>query len=174
MVTFMCYHCDRTLTKPQVDKHVKTQCRKPPSLICIDCKKMFSDNHVEHVSCLTEKQLYWGPYANGKKPQQQQQNTAKAEQNNQKQKEIENSKEIEEPKKEWKGWKKSIDSYIKSNQLEEVRMNEVKENLVSQFLSIYPEYEKEEAEQLFDEAIKKSNKYQVEYVGFIVKKVKQE
>lgn len=64
MVTFMCYHCDRTLTKPQVEKHVKTQCRKPPSLICIDCKKMFSNDHVGHVSCLSEKQLYWGQYAN--------------------------------------------------------------------------------------------------------------
>lgn len=25
---------------------------------------MFSNDHVDHVSCLSEKQLYWGPYAN--------------------------------------------------------------------------------------------------------------
>jgi cell growth-regulating nucleolar protein len=25
---------------------------------------MFTTNHVEHISCLSEKQLYWGPYAN--------------------------------------------------------------------------------------------------------------
>ncbi|CAD8120634.1 unnamed protein product [Paramecium sonneborni] len=172
MVTFMCYHCDRTLTKPQVDKHVKTQCRKPPSLICIDCKKMFSDNHVDHVSCLTEKQLYWGPYANGKKPQQQQ-NNPKQQQNNSKHKEQENTKESES-KQDWKGWRKSIDEFIKQNQQEEFRLNEVKEKLVQRFLSTFPEYEKEQAEQLFDDAIKQSSKYQVEYVGFIVKKVKQE
>ncbi|CAD8104024.1 unnamed protein product [Paramecium sonneborni] len=172
MVTFMCYHCDRTLTKPQVDKHVRTQCRKPPSLICIDCKKTFTNDHVEHVSCLTEKQLYWGPYANGKKPQQKQ-NNPQPQLDNTQQKEQENTKEIE-PKKNWKGWRKSIDEFIKQNVSDEVRLNEVKEKLVQRFLSIFPEYEKEQAEQLFDVAIKQSNKYQVEYVGFIVKKVKQE
>ena len=34
MVTFVCYHCDRTLKKKQVDGHIRF-CGQPTKLACI-------------------------------------------------------------------------------------------------------------------------------------------
>lgn len=34
MVTFVCYHCDKTLKKKQVDTHIRF-CGKPVKLACI-------------------------------------------------------------------------------------------------------------------------------------------
>ena len=63
MVTFVCYHCDRTLKKSQVEKH--TQCR-PFAFICIDCSTTFhGQDYKAHISCVTEQEKYFGDF--GKK-----------------------------------------------------------------------------------------------------------
>ena len=69
MVTFVCYHCDQTLKKNQVEKH--TRCR-PPAFICIDCSTTFhGSDHKAHTSCISEQDKHWGEFA--KKPQQKSQ-----------------------------------------------------------------------------------------------------
>lgn len=53
MVTFVCAHCDVTLKKKQVEKHVYGRCR-PSAFICIDCHVTFRGNdYINHISCLT-------------------------------------------------------------------------------------------------------------------------
>lgn len=68
MVQFICHNCDATLKKNQVDRH--TFC-KPAAFICLTCSNTFYGmEYKTHTSCLTEKQKYWGQYAEKKKPEQ--------------------------------------------------------------------------------------------------------
>ena len=63
MVTFVCYYCDVTLKKKQLEPHTY-QCGKPSKFICIDCHKTFEGNdYKSHISCITEEDKYFGQYA---------------------------------------------------------------------------------------------------------------
>lgn len=68
MVTFVCYHCDRTLKKKQVDPHIRI-CVKPAKLACIgktissDCKKWFDEKTQKaHISCISEQEMWHGQF----------------------------------------------------------------------------------------------------------------
>ncbi|KRX10594.1 hypothetical protein PPERSA_05414 [Pseudocohnilembus persalinus] len=99
MVTFVCYYCDQTLKKKQLNNH-QYQCQRPTKFICIDCKKTFiGGEHESHTNCMTEKEKYWGQYKDGvpgkQKPTQQQNNNNKNNNNNQqKQQQEEEEKKI--------------------------------------------------------------------------------
>lgn len=57
MPSFTCDHCQETLKKAQLDKHVM-RCH-PASFSCIDCYKTFRGNDYKaHTSCITEVEKY--------------------------------------------------------------------------------------------------------------------
>lgn len=60
MVFFVCEHCNATLKKNQVDKHVG-QCRNCWGVTCVDCSVTFTgDDFRAHTSCISEAQKYEG------------------------------------------------------------------------------------------------------------------
>ncbi|EAR92250.1 LYAR-type C2HC zinc finger protein (macronuclear) [Tetrahymena thermophila SB210] len=103
MVTFVCHHCDQTLKKKQLDKHV-FQCRRPAKFICIDCQNTFvGDEYKQHTQCMTEQEKYHGPYAKQNKNKQNQQQQQQQKQQQQKQAEAQKDTKVtaaEEQKEE--------------------------------------------------------------------------
>ncbi|KAL4439293.1 hypothetical protein ABPG74_016956 [Tetrahymena malaccensis] len=133
MVTFVCHHCDVTLKKKQLDKHV-FQCRRPSKFICIDCQNTFvGDEYKQHTQCMTEQEKYHGPYAQKNKnkqnqqQQQQQQQKQQQEKQAQAQKEtkavIEEQKEEQSQKKQDKADKKQMTQAAEENEQEEEQTN---------------------------------------------------
>ncbi|KAL4466489.1 hypothetical protein ABPG72_016630 [Tetrahymena utriculariae] len=128
MVTFVCHHCDQTLKKKQLDKHVY-QCSRPAKFICIDCQKIFvGDDYKSHTQCMTEQEKYHGPYQKqnkNKQNQQQQQQQQKQQQQKQVQAEkvtkaaAEEQKEEQAQKKQDKADKKQVTQTAQENEQEE-------------------------------------------------------
>jgi hypothetical protein len=58
MVFFVCEHCNETVKKNQVDKHV-LKCRNCYAVTCVDCSQSFYGNdYITHTVCVTEAEKY--------------------------------------------------------------------------------------------------------------------
>lgn len=58
MVFFVCEHCNETVKKNQVDKHV-LKCRNCYAVTCVDCSQTFYGNdYINHTVCVTEAEKY--------------------------------------------------------------------------------------------------------------------
>jgi len=58
MVFFVCEHCNETVKKNQVDKHV-LKCRNCYAVTCVDCSQTFYGNdYINHIICITEAEKY--------------------------------------------------------------------------------------------------------------------
>ncbi|KAM3146863.1 hypothetical protein pb186bvf_001017 [Paramecium bursaria] len=164
MVTFVCYNCNQTLKKPQAEKHLQ-QCRKPAKFVCIDCKKYFNgDEHIQHTQCLTEKQLYWGQYANqmnGKPTQQKEQ---------QKPEEVKVNQE-EQQEIQWPGWRNFINQQMIKLNKSQIKLIKLEKIVYQEYIKIFPDCDKEEFRQNFTQKIKQSSKFSVEPIEYVIKKV---
>ena len=58
MVFFVCEHCNETVKKNQVDKHV-LKCRNCYAVTCVDCSQTFYGNdYINHTVCVSEAEKY--------------------------------------------------------------------------------------------------------------------
>lgn len=162
MVTFICGNCDQTLKKNQVERHLY-QCRYSPSLICIDCNKVFSGNqHKAHTSCISEQEKTMGQYYKPKKKPQNGNNNAESATKN---KEL-GSEEAEKISQEkWVGWKKTIRKTLQKEKKFEMKIPKLKEIILKDFLSKNKGLNSD-VEEIFNEKIKN---YRFQIKGDMVK-----
>ncbi|RXG58354.1 Cell growth-regulating nucleolar protein [Armadillidium vulgare] len=59
MVFFTCNNCGECLKKNAVQNHT-FRCRTSQGVSCMDCHKVFGEDFVNHLSCVTEQEKYGG------------------------------------------------------------------------------------------------------------------
>ncbi|KAB7497322.1 Cell growth-regulating nucleolar protein [Armadillidium nasatum] len=70
MVFFTCNNCGECLKKNAVQNH-NFRCRTSQGVSCMDCHKVFGEDFVNHLSCVTEQEKYGGSGFVGKEAKNQ-------------------------------------------------------------------------------------------------------